>query len=364
MPTPVRAATPHSPTHPSPEHSPIPLPDVYSWITEQIAAQIEAGVGRFRMPWHFEGAMDRPVNVLSRLPYRGANTLLLWTVAQDKGFVGGEWATYKQWQAKGAQVRKGEKATHIVFWKFPDEDGRDGSNRDAGDDPTRGNVSQADGLEGDFPDGSRPADRLRRRVLARTYPVFNADQVDGYTKPTPRLLSVEQKIAHAEEFLESADVTVRHGGSRAFYAPHLDEVVLPKFEAFRDPISYYAVRAHETIHATGHETRLHRQFGERYGDQAYAMEELTAELGAAFVCADLQLTNHPRKDHAQYAATWLKALRSDPRALFTAAGKAQQAADWLHDQHVQRFMPEEDYDQIGSFRRGGAFQRAAYQPGL
>ncbi len=136
------------------------------------------------------------------------------------------------------------------------------------------------------------------------------------------------------------------------------------FETFLDPLSYYAVRAHETVHATGHEKRLHRRFGEQYGDDAYAMEELTAELGAAFVCADLKLTNQPRTGHAQYAATWLRALRHDPQALFTAASRAQTATDWLHDRHVEWFMPEGSLNEetqalIGVHRRGGAVQQAA-----
>jgi antirestriction protein ArdC len=124
---------------------------------------------------------------------------------------------------------------------------------------------------------------------------------------------------------------VRHAGNRAFYSPASDHVQMPPIEAFRDAESYYATLAHETTHWTRHPSRLDRDFGrKRHGDEGYAMEELVAELGSAFLSADLDLTPEVRDDHAAYIASWIKVLKDDKRAIFSAASHAQRAADFLH----------------------------------
>jgi antirestriction protein ArdC len=139
-----------------------------------------------------------------------------------------------------------------------------------------------------------------------------------------------QRIAHAEAFFAATKADIRHGGDRAYYNVSGDFVQMPPFEAFRDPENYYATLAHECTHWTRHEKRLERDFGrKRFGDEGYAMEELVAELGAAFLCADLSLTPGTREDHAAYIASWLKVLKDDKRAIFTAAAHAQRAADFL-----------------------------------
>ena len=145
-------------------------------------------------------------------------------------------------------------------------------------------------------------------------------------------LPAAERIGHAEAFFAAIGADIQHGGARACYVPSLDQIRMPPFEAFRDPIAYYATLAHETTHLTGHPSRCDRDLRGRFGDEAYAAEELVAELGAAFVCADLALTPEPRPDHAAYVASWLKVLLGDKRAIFTAAAKAQQAADWMHKQ--------------------------------
>src|SRR5439155_9518281 len=122
---------------------------------------------------------------------------------------------------------------------------------------------------------------------------------------------------------------VRHGGNRAYYSPSSDHIQMPPFQAFTEGPAYYSTLAHEHTHWTGKADRCDRQLGKRFGDNAYAAEELIAELGAAFVCAHLGLSTEPREDHAKYIQSWLKVLRSDKRAIFTAASKAQQAADYL-----------------------------------
>src|SRR6202020_2884575 len=137
--------------------------------------------------------------------------------------------------------------------------------------------------------------------------------------------------AGAESFAMNTGATVRHGGDRAYYSITNDYVQMPPFECFRDTESYYATLLHELTHWTRHPKRLNRDFGrKRWGDAAYAAEELVAELGAAFLCADLGVTPEPRDDHASYIADWLKVLQNDKRAIFTAAAHAQRAADFLH----------------------------------
>jgi antirestriction protein ArdC len=173
------------------------------------------------------------------------------------------------------------------------------------------------------------------------YPVFNVEQIDGLperytTKPAPRLEPL-LRIAHAEAFFTSIAADIRHGGNSAYYSGESDHIQIPVFEAFRDAESYYATLAHECSHWTKHPKRLDREFGRmRWGDEGYAMEELVAELGAAFLCAGFELTPELREDHASYLDYWLKVLKADKRAIFTAAGHAQRAADFLHGLQAQR----------------------------
>jgi antirestriction protein ArdC len=139
------------------------------------------------------------------------------------------------------------------------------------------------------------------------------------------------RIARADRFFAATGADIRHGGTRAYYAEGADYVQMPPFETFRDAESYAATLAHEVMHWTKHETRLARDFGRvRHGDEGYAKEELVAELGSAFLGADLELTPEVREDHAAYIASWLKALRDDKRLIFNAAAHAQRAVDYLH----------------------------------
>lgn len=280
--------------------------DLYQNVTDRIVAMIEEGAGTYKMPWHVGregGEIAMPRNVGGRL-YRGINVPLLWVAANKAGYDLPVWATYQQWQERGAQVRKGEKSTMIVFWKqlvFASKD----------DD-----------------------DKTETRMMAKAYFVFNAAQCDGVdlTKgKTSSLadLSEEQRIESADAFFAATGAIVRHGGDRAYYTTGDDHIQMPAFAAFREPAGYYAVLAHEHTHWTGSEKRCNRQFGKRFGDEAYAFEELVAELGAAFLCAILGLSAEPRQAHAAYVASWLRVLRNDKRAIFTAASKAQAAVDYL-----------------------------------
>lgn len=282
--------------------------DIHQHITNRIVAAIESGVGDFQLPWRRAGgSLTRPVNVSSKRPYRGVNILALWAMAHEKGSSSGVWGTYKQWAAAGAQVRKGEKAAYVVFYKKID-------------------------VETDVIDEERRATRL----IARATPVFAAEQVEGWAPPerAPPEGAVSP-IAHAETFVAATGARIEHEGDRAFYRPSTDSIHLPPRDMFTGSATssaaeaYYATLFHELIHWTGHERRCNRQFGKRFGSGAYAMEELIAELGAAFVCANLAITDQPRADHAQYIDHWLSVLKGDKKAIFLAASKASEAAAFL-----------------------------------
>ncbi|TLU70631.1 ArdC family protein [Lichenicoccus roseus] len=293
--------------------------DIYKRVTDSIVASIEAGAGAWRMPWHSgaDGLAPRlPVSLATGRTYRGVNTVVLWASGQARSYGSAVWGTYRQWQERGAQVRKGEQASPVVFWKAMDRSGAEA-----------GSEKQEDAT------GSR-------RFVARGYSVFNADQVDGFEPGAPVLLPETQRIERAELFFDGVGVVVRHGGNRAFYRPVQDCIQMPPFAAFADALSYYAVLAHEVTHWTAHASRCARDLGSRFGDESYAAEELVAELGAAFLCADLGLAVTPRPDHAAYVQSWLKVLRGDSRAIFTAAAKAQAAADYIHGRITLRHQTE------------------------
>ena len=284
--------------------------DIYERITAQIVSAIEAGAGDYKMPWHHQGsAASRPANVVSGKPYRGANVLMLWIAAENAGYSSGLWGTYRQWVERGGQVRKGERATPIVFWKIsrPDQ----GENSDSGDSTDDGG---------------------HVRLFARSYSVFNVDQVDGYTLPAVPVLPETERLAHAEAFYANLQIPTVYGGSEAFYRPSTDTVQMPPFEAFLEPAGYYSVLFHEGLHATAAKHRCDRDLSGRFGSEAYAFEEIIADVGSSMLLADLGIAVHPRPDHAAYIASWLKVLKNDTSAIFTAASKAQQAADWMWSQ--------------------------------
>jgi antirestriction protein ArdC len=281
-------------------------PDVYRKVTDAIVSAIEQGVSNWRMPWHTTGKFAfSPVNVTSTKPYRGINTLCLWAAAQNKGYERGEWGTYNQWRDHGAQVRNGERATTVVFWKFAN------SSAETQDESEERLTSSS------------------RLLFTRGYSVFNVGQVDGYAPKADAEAPVEQRIERAEAFFGAINARVSHQGNRAFYSPSDDAITLPPFGAFHSPLDYYSTRAHETGHWTSKTDRCNRELGKRFGDNAYAMEELVAELSSAFTMAHLGLSAEPRPDHAQYLASWLKVMKSDARAIFAAASKAQQATDYI-----------------------------------
>lgn len=185
----------------------------------------------------------------------------------------------------------------------------------------------------------------REIAFMKGYTVFNVEQIDGlpaqyYAKAEPKSDPLKL-IESVEAFFAATGATFLHGGNRAYYAPGPDHIQLPLPEAFKDAESYAATKAHELTHWTAHPSRLARVLGKRFGDNAYAAEELVAELGAVFLCVDLGITPEPRADHASYLAHWLKVLKEDKRAIFTAAAQAQRAVDFLHTLQGKAHAPEE-----------------------
>ncbi|CCQ74248.1 ArdC family protein [Magnetospira sp. QH-2] len=283
--------------------------DVYQTVTDQIIEAIENGAGEWQMPWHRAGSgLNRPLNIDTGNAYRGINIIALWASGQVRGYSSGTWGTYRQWQNKGCQVRKGEKASTVVFYKEFETD------------------DQASGSDETHPE---------KRFVARASSVFNADQVDGYEISLPEPKDPVQAVAEADTFVNNTLAVIRHGGGRAFYSTGTDAIQMPDKDRFigsetsSSTECYYSTLLHELVHWTGAKRRCDRQFGKRFGDDAYAVEELVAELGAAFLCADLGITSEPRPDHAAYIDNWLQVLKSDNRAIFAAASKAAQATDFL-----------------------------------
>src|ERR1700674_2512388 len=284
--------------------------DIYTWITNQIVSHLEKGVRPWVRPWdseHAAGRITRPLRHNGKT-YSGINVLSLWASAIAQNFAAPIWMTFKQASELDAHIRKGEKGSLVVY----------------ADSITRKETDEKTGDEID-----------REIPFLKGYTVFNVEQIEGlpevyYAKAAPTLDPVA-RIDHAEKFFAALGATIRHGGNRAFYSIAADVIQMPPFESFQDANSYYATLAHECTHWTGSKTRLDRDFGgRRFGSEGYAVEELVAELGAAFLCADLDLTLEPREDHAAYIANWLDVLKADSRAIFAAASHAQAAADFIN----------------------------------
>jgi antirestriction protein ArdC len=283
--------------------------DVYSRITQQIVESLEKGVRPWIRPWnaeHAAGRITRPLRHNGQ-PYSGINVLALWASAMAQNFAAPIWVTYRQASELGAQVRKGEKASLVVY---------------------------ANSITRTEHDDATGQDTEREIPYMKGYSVFNVEQIDGlpeiyYAKAAPTLDPV-QRIERAEAFVAATHATVKHGGNRAYYAQEPDYVQMPPFEAFRDADSYYSTICHELSHWTKHPSRLARDLGRKsWGDAGYSMEELTAEISACFLCADLEIALEPREENVAYINNWLEILKSDSRAIFSAASHAQKAADYL-----------------------------------
>jgi antirestriction protein ArdC len=289
---------------------------LYEEVTAKIIAQFEAGCFPWVQPWSAAGAVPGlPRNAVTGRAYSGVNVLILWGAVIERAFPSQYWLTFRQALAAGGCVRKGETGETIFYAA------RFTPNSDKPTETLRGGAVEGQNGATEQPQGI---------PFLKRFTVFNVAQCDGLPPriaADPAPLPERQLVADAESLIATSGADFRIGGARAFYSPTEDYVQVPPQPAFTAPIDYYRTALHELGHWTGHPSRLARTYGKRFGDSAYAREELCAELAAAFLCAALGIV--PTVRHADYLGPWLAVLREDARAIFKAASHASKAADYL-----------------------------------
>ncbi|KUM25817.1 antirepressor [Mesorhizobium loti] len=280
---------------------------LYDEITDKIISQLEAGRLPWVQPWGSAAAkapLSLPRNASTGRAYSGINVLILWGAVVEQGYTAQSWLTFRQALALGANVRKGEHGTTVVYAdRFVPDDEKKRA-RDTGED-------------------ARPVPFLKK------FTVFNADQCEGLPQdmaasPLPDPALIEPRV---EALIKATGIEFRIGGDRAYYLPTQDRIQVPPPQAFFEPINWHRTALHELGHATGHPSRLARDFSGSFGTRKYAFEELVAEISAAFSCAALGIV--PTVRHADYIGSWLEVLRQDNRAVVRAASLAGKAANWL-----------------------------------
>jgi len=283
--------------------------DIRQTITDKIIAMLEKGGNEFRARWTAAAKRGFPTNGKTGAAYQGVNVLILWDEAIERGYASNVWMTYKQAEGMGANVRKGEKGTMACFFEMKP--------RKAGE------ADQGEGEEGSKP-GFFP--------MCKAFWLFNVAQIDGLPESFAAPVETANEfnpIEEAEKLLAASGAAIRHGFDSAFYAPGKDLICLPDRERFTSPENYYAVACHELGHWTGAKPRLNRQFGKRFGDEEYAFEELIAELASSFLAGHLGFVDITLEGHAAYLDSWLKVLKNDKTAIFTACKQAGLAFDFI-----------------------------------
>jgi antirestriction protein ArdC len=322
--------------------------DVRQAVTARIVAMLEQGGHVFRARWATAASRGFPRNLRTGQPYRGANVLLLWDEALTQGYATHLWMTYRQAAALGGQVRRGEHGVLCAHFEPVDQ-------RRAGVGDGARARRRADGEASDgHADADADAFAARSGFLrCRPFWLFNLAQVDGLPDRRGAVASEaaaeaspadargsggegRTAVENALRLVAGCDAVVRHGFERAMYVPALDEIRVPQPERFVNAENYCATLLHELVHWSGHPSRLHRAFGARFGDAAYAFEELVAELGAAFLMGHCGLVDATIEGRAAYLDAWLAVLRNDRTAIFTAARHASDSFEWI----VARTLPE------------------------
>lgn len=282
--------------------------DIYQEVTDTIVKQLEKGVVPWRKPWKSENdfSFDLPMNYSTQNKYRGINILLLWASAMDQNLKTNEWATFKQWKEKNESIRQDEKGTMIVYYDtFEREE------------------------EGEI---------KKIPFLKHSY-VFNRSQLAGFKpdeKPETEPKGIVEKLDIVEQFVANCNAQIDYNKKMASYNRATDKISMPNSKTFiaTDQCSategYYATLVHELTHWTGHESRLNRNLGKKFGDKQYAVEELVAELGAAFMCTGFGISRPEKEQHASYIGSWLKALKDDKHVIVAAASEASKASEFLH----------------------------------
>lgn len=273
--------------------------EIAEQITNEIILALEQGNIPWVQPWKNLG-LSQGINLTTGKTYRGINVLLLWASQYRNGYSTSRWLTFKQALNAGGCVKRGEKGTRVIFWKILERDNKKTGEKD-------------------------------KIPLMRIYTVFNVAQCEGlpekYTQENSKPEVTWENSQEIEEFVSGVGATLVFGGDRAAYSRDADRIMMPDRHQFVDAGGYYATLFHEMCHWTGHANRLKRQFGERFGTEAYAMEELVAELGSAFLCAEFGVAGMVQ--HPAYIQTWIHVLKNDKNAIFTAAKLAQEATDFL-----------------------------------
>jgi len=290
--------------------SPMSSKTVYAVITDRIIQALEEGVVPWRKPWR----TIKPCSLATGASYRGINRLMLELATLVRGYSSPYWLTFKQAQARGGTIRKGEKGWPCMFFK----------------------AIEKDDLADTADDSSSAEKGPPRRVIARYYTVFNLDQCDGVTAPASPETTPFNPIEACEMIVrrfEPRGPAIHLGGNEAFYSPATDRVDLPLPQQFASPEHFHGTLFHECGHATGHPTRLARfettSSMAAFGSQSYSQEELVAELTAAFLCAEAGISPPTLDQQAAYVQGWLARLRGDSRAVVTAAAQAQKASDFI-----------------------------------
>ncbi|MEJ8851848.1 ArdC family protein [Variovorax rhizosphaerae] len=302
--------------------------DVRQAITDRVIAMLEKGGNVFRERWTRAASHGMPRNGKTGAPYHGANVLLLWDAAIENGYASNVWLTYKQAASMGAQVRRGERA--VLCAHFERKAMRD--RRDSEIDANANGESHGEG-EGDASD--RGNGTGSNAMLCMPFWLFNVAQIDGLATstsdeaPEPQSWADRSPIEGAMRFIGGCQANIQHGYARAAYSPAADRILMPDVDRFTSSEAYCATALHELVHWTGNEKRLNRKFGERFGDAAYAFEELVAELGCAFVLGHIRLVDATIEGHAAYLDNWLQVLRNDRTAIFTAARHAGEAYEFI-----------------------------------
>jgi antirestriction protein ArdC len=272
-------------------------PDFRQEVTNEVIEMIEAGTAPWVRPWQ-TGEIAAAFNPTTNIPYRGGNIIALMCSSLRKGYNDPRWMTYRQAAGKGWQVRKGEKASRIEFFK--------------------------DELVEDEATGDK-----KRRAVARHYPVFNGQQIDGVPRLVLPKKDMWKAIKAGEQTMKKSGAVIKYGGNRAYYHTVLDYIQLPEKEDFYNAAMFYSTACHELAHWTGHSSRLNRATCmNNHNSEDYAREELVAELASLFVSSETGLPFDPSQ-HAAYIKSWLRALKKDKNEIFRAASSAAKATDYL-----------------------------------
>lgn len=288
----------------------------YQVITDRVIEMLKENLVPWKKPWN--SPVLNPKNLHSGKGYRGINVFMLEATGAASGYKSPYWLTFKQALERGGNVKKGEHATPVVFWKI---------------------LERADGKETDGDDHDSEEAGGRRIPILKYYNVFNVEQCEGLEYPTvDRIPTIEfDPITQAEQIVQGMPrpPTIAHRESRAYYAPARDHLNMPPQETFHSAEEYYCTLFHELTHATGHQSRLARDNivnPTRFGTPTYAREELTAEMGAAFLCGRAGIEQVTLENSAAYIKSWIEKLKDDPKLVVLAASSAQKAADYILDE--------------------------------